>query len=91
MQPSRIHVRLLIVAGVALLWIGAIFGRLGYLQLYRHGDYLIRALNADVSYQQLVREQIAGDLLEHPRINQQLGINESALGAAQYRFVIAPA
>jgi cell division protein FtsI (penicillin-binding protein 3) len=43
MQPSRIHVRLLIVAGVALLWIGAIFGRLGYLQLYRHGDYLIRA------------------------------------------------
>jgi len=34
---------LLIVAGVALLWATAVFGRLGYLQLYRHGDYLLRA------------------------------------------------
>jgi len=34
---------LLIVAGVALLWATAIFGRLGYLQLYRHRDYLLRA------------------------------------------------
>jgi cell division protein FtsI (penicillin-binding protein 3) len=43
MQQTRAHVRLLIVAGVALLWAGAVFGRLGYLQLYRHGDYLLRA------------------------------------------------
>jgi cell division protein FtsI (penicillin-binding protein 3) len=43
MQQTRAHVRLLIVAGVALLWTTAIFGRLGYLQLYRHRDYLIRA------------------------------------------------
>jgi cell division protein FtsI (penicillin-binding protein 3) len=43
MQPTRVHVRLLIVAGVALLWTTAIFVRLGYLQLYRHRDYLIRA------------------------------------------------
>ena len=34
---------MLIVAGVALLWATAVFGRLGYLQLYRHGDYLLRA------------------------------------------------
>jgi len=34
---------LLIVAGVALLWVTAVFGRLGYLQLYRHRDYLLRA------------------------------------------------
>ena len=34
---------MLIVAGVALLWATAIFGRLGYLQLYRHRDYLLRA------------------------------------------------
>ena len=34
---------MLIVAGVALLWTTAVFGRLGYLQLYRHRDYLIRA------------------------------------------------
>ncbi len=44
MQQNRAHVRLLIVAGVALLWITAIFGRLAYLQLYRHGDYLTKAL-----------------------------------------------
>jgi cell division protein FtsI (penicillin-binding protein 3) len=43
MQQTRAHVRLLIVAGVALLWATAIFGRLGYLQLYRHRDYLLRA------------------------------------------------
>ncbi len=34
---------MLIVAGVALLWTTAIFARLGYLQLYRHRDYLVRA------------------------------------------------
>ncbi len=54
---------------------------------WRYRDYLIRALNADVSYDQLVREHIAGDLLPVPRVNDELGINESMLGAAQYRFV----
>src|ERR1700730_13730582 len=43
MQQNRAHVRLLIVAGVALLWITAVFGRLSYLQLLRHSDYLARA------------------------------------------------
>jgi cell division protein FtsI (penicillin-binding protein 3) len=36
--------RLLIVACVALLWSTAVLGRLAYLQLVRHGDYLSRAL-----------------------------------------------
>ncbi len=31
---------------------------------WRYRDYLIRALNADVPYDQLVREHIAGDLLD---------------------------
>ena len=53
--------------------------------LYR--DYLIRALNADIPYDQLLREHVAGDLLEHPRINEQLGINESAIGPAHWRMV----
>jgi cell division protein FtsI (penicillin-binding protein 3) len=44
MQQDRVHVRLLIIAGVAILWMGAVFGRLTYLQLYRHSDYLARAL-----------------------------------------------
>lgn len=50
-------------------------------------DYLIRALNADVSYDQLVREHVAGDLLESPRINEALGINESMIGPAHWRMV----
>ncbi len=54
---------------------------------WRYRDYLIRALNADVPYDRLVREHIAGDLLPGPRLNDELGINESMLGAAQYRFV----
>ena len=31
------------VAGVALLWTTAVFGRLSYLQLIKHGEYLARA------------------------------------------------
>ncbi|MCW3097787.1 MAG: hypothetical protein JWL77_3405 [Chthonomonadaceae bacterium] len=50
-------------------------------------DYLIRALNADVPYDQLVREQVAGDLLPKPRVNTTLGINESAIGPAHWRMV----
>jgi hypothetical protein len=53
--------------------------------LYR--DYLIRALNADVPFDQLVREHVAGDLLEQPRINATLGINESMIGPAHWRMV----
>ncbi|MDH3719561.1 MAG: DUF1549 domain-containing protein, partial [Planctomycetota bacterium] len=50
-------------------------------------DYLIRALNADIPFDQLVREHVAGDLLKHPRINETLGINESAIGPAHWRMV----
>ena len=32
--------RLVLVAGLLLLWVAAIFGRLGYLQLFCHGEYL---------------------------------------------------
>lgn len=53
---------------------------------WRYRDYLIRAFNSDVPYDQLVREHIAGDLLETPRINEQLGINESVIGTAFWRF-----
>ncbi len=53
--------------------------------LYR--DYLIRALNADVPYDQLVREHVAGDLLAKPRIDQARQVNESAIGPAHWRMV----
>ncbi|MEQ8764027.1 MAG: DUF1553 domain-containing protein [Planctomycetota bacterium] len=54
---------------------------------YRYRDYLIRAFVRDVPYDQLVREHIAGDLLEEPRIDEQLGIVESKLGTAHWRMV----
>ena len=55
---------------------------------WRYRDYLIRALNDDVPVDQLVREHIAGDQLENPRMNEGLGINESMIGVSQYRFVL---
>lgn len=54
---------------------------------WRYRDYLIRAMNSGVSYDQLVREHIAGDLLEQPRLNSTLGINESMIGPAHWRMV----
>src|SRR5713226_3602593 len=35
--------RLLIVACIALLWMTAVFGRLGYLQLFLHSEFMARA------------------------------------------------
>src|SRR6266478_3007478 len=43
MRQNRVHVRLLLIAGVALLWTTAVFGRLSYLQLFAHGEYMARA------------------------------------------------
>ena len=40
---QRAASRLLIVAALALLWMTAVFGRLTYLQLFRHSEYLMRA------------------------------------------------
>ena len=56
-----------------------------YVEAYR--DYLIRALNDDVPYNHLLKEHIAGDLMKNPRINKELGINESAIGPAHFRLV----
>nr|WKN38331.1 PSD1 and planctomycete cytochrome C domain-containing protein [Tunicatimonas sp. TK19036] len=47
---------------------------------WQYRDYLIRALNEDVPYPQLVKEHLAGDLLESPRWNAESGRNESRLG-----------
>jgi hypothetical protein len=53
---------------------------------WRYRDYLIRAFNTDVPYDQLVREHIAGDLLPKPRWNRAGAFNESVIGTAFYRF-----
>ncbi|MFC4871830.1 PSD1 and planctomycete cytochrome C domain-containing protein [Negadavirga shengliensis] len=43
-------------------------------------DYLIRAFNKDLPYDQLVKEHLAGDLLAFPRYHPEKGFNESILG-----------
>jgi cytochrome c553 len=53
---------------------------------WRYRDYLIRAFNQDVPYDQLIREHLAGDLLETPRVNRKEGVNESMLGTAFLRL-----
>ncbi len=53
---------------------------------WRYRDYLIRAFNQDLPFDQLVREHVAGDLLEQPRLDPHLGINESIAGAAFFRL-----
>lgn len=53
---------------------------------WRYRDYLIRAFNDDVPYDQFVREHIAGDLLPQPRWNLKEQFNESIIGTGFYRF-----
>lgn len=53
---------------------------------WRYRDYLIRAFNDDVPYDQFVKEHIAGDLLPNPRWNQKEQFNESVIGTGFYRF-----
>ena len=43
MRENRVQLRLLIIAGCVVLWMTAVFCRLGYLQLIEHGEYLTRA------------------------------------------------
>jgi hypothetical protein len=47
---------------------------------HQYRDYVIRALNADVPYDRLVAEHIAGDLLPDPRRHPADGSDESVLG-----------
>lgn len=49
---------------------------------WRYRDYLIRAFNSDLPYNQLVREHLAGDLLKTVRRNPTDGAEESRLGTA---------
>jgi hypothetical protein len=53
---------------------------------WEYRDYLIRAFNKDVSYSQLLTEQLAGDLLEKPRIDLESGVNESLVGPLFYHM-----
>ncbi|NNF43203.1 MAG: DUF1553 domain-containing protein [Phycisphaerales bacterium] len=46
---------------------------------WQYRDYVVRAFNADVPYDDLLREHIAGDLLERPRRHPESGFNESII------------
>jgi hypothetical protein len=50
---------------------------------WRYRDYLVRAFNSDLPYQQLVKEHLAGDLMP-PRIVK--GRNESLLGVGWWQL-----
>lgn len=53
---------------------------------HEYRDYLIRAWNADVPFDDLIREHIAGDLLEDPRRHPNDGFNESVIGTGFWYF-----
>ena len=52
----------------------------GIANAWRYRDYLVRAFNADVPYNQFVMEHLAGDLLDPPRLQPGTRANESILG-----------
>ena len=47
---------------------------------HEYRDYVIRALNEDVPYDDFVREHLAGDLLPDPRLHPVEKFNESVMG-----------
>lgn len=47
---------------------------------FRYRDYVIRAFNADLPYNEFVTEHLAGDLLPNPRIHPEEKFNESVIG-----------
>ena len=53
---------------------------------HEYRDYLIRAFNDDIGFDQLIREQVAGDLLPEQRINSKAGVNESMIGPMFYHM-----
>ena len=53
---------------------------------WEYRDYLIRAFNQDIGFDQLLREQLAGDLLTNPRINRELATDESLIGPMFYHL-----
>ena len=47
---------------------------------WEYRDYLVRAFNDGIGFDQLVREQVAGDLLPEPRFDANAGVNASLIG-----------
>jgi len=56
------------------------------LDAWQYRDYVIRAFNDDVPYNQFVREHIAGDLLPVKRLSRDGSFLESPIGTGFYWF-----
>ncbi|MDA1314488.1 MAG: PSD1 and planctomycete cytochrome C domain-containing protein [Acidobacteria bacterium] len=56
------------------------------LDAWRYRDYVIRAFNDDLPYDQFMREQIAGDLLADPRLTADGASFAAAVGTGFYWF-----
>ncbi|BDC52667.1 hypothetical protein F183_A49820 [Bryobacterales bacterium F-183] len=53
---------------------------------WKYRDYVIRAFNDDVPYDQLIREHVAGDLLAKPRLSKDGSFLESPIGSGMLWF-----
>jgi cytochrome c553 len=53
---------------------------------HEYRDYLIRAFNEDVPYDDFIREHLAGDLIKEPRLHPSDGYNESVIGTGFWYF-----
>ncbi len=53
---------------------------------HEYRDYLIRAFNEDVPYDDFIREHLAGDLLKNPRRHSKEKYNESVIGTGFWYF-----
>ena len=53
---------------------------------HEYRDYLIRAFNQDVPYDQFLVEHVAGDLISPPRLNDEEKFNESIIGTGFWYF-----
>lgn len=47
---------------------------------FQYRDYLVRAFNQDVKFDQFIKEHLAGDLLAQPRLHPTEKYNESVIG-----------
>ena len=60
------------------------------LDAWRYRDYVIRAFNDDLPYDVFMREQIAGDLLDRPRLTPGGSSLASPVGTGIYWFGEVP-
>ena len=53
---------------------------------HEYRDYLIRAFNHDLPYDQFLTEHVAGDLIATPRLHPEQKFNESIIGTGYWYF-----